>query len=370
MKIKFIKNIILSILFSLIIANISFANGPGTIVNRIAVVGDSYAGHFNLVEGSDRFDYFIFPVGTIYNPINIKVFQEAINSLDTYILFATGVNDQALNTDIGVFEIILRGYIAEIIKRNKYLVFHTYMDYSRKKIGNGSSPPEEYDKVLKKLSEEFSNVLYIDMSGFNMPRYDMGDGLHYNDFFYDTLKAKLMFYVNSIESTVFNKNMIKTSGFAKKPVAVAGDSVAYNFYDYENKKDFELIDYTNSKRNLMQNKDSILRAINSDVKSIFISAGELDYQEQIGIAEFKDNLRECLNEACLNYKNVFLTSSLDYTVQTELPIGLSMYDFAVESIADEYPNACYINMRSYQKDQKSYYDTLYSLLGNMVNNMF
>lgn len=367
MKLKFIKNIILPILFSFIIVNVSFANGPGASINRIAVVGDSYAGHFNLIEGSDRFDYFIFPVGTINNPLNIKIFEEAINSFDSYILFATGVNDQALNTDINIFEMVLRGYIAEIIKRNKYLIFHTYMDYPRKKIGNGSFPPEEYDKVLKKLSDEFSNVFYIDMSGFNISRYDMGDGLHYNNFFYDTLKAKLLFCVDSIESTVFNKNIIKTNDFVKKQVAVAGDNVAYNFYDRENKKEFELIDYSNPRLTLLQNKDSILRAINSDVKSIFISVGSIDYLEQTNVAEFKDTLRECLNEACISHKNVFLTSSLDYNMQTDLEIGLSLYDFAVESIADEYPNACYINMRSYQKDQEAYYDILYSLIGTMVN---
>ena len=59
-----IKNlIIVTALAIFLLYNYSFAEGPGEIeVQRITVVGDSYAGHFSLNEGMDKYDYYIFPV--------------------------------------------------------------------------------------------------------------------------------------------------------------------------------------------------------------------------------------------------------------------------------------------------------------------
>ena len=112
----------LSIIFFAIIIFFNynaFADGPGEIPlssKKIAVVGDSYTGHFVEDEGVERFEAFIFPVGTISNEKNVEIFNKAIEADNHYILFATGVNDQALSISPGAFETTLREHVKKIEK--------------------------------------------------------------------------------------------------------------------------------------------------------------------------------------------------------------------------------------------------------------
>lgn len=369
---RFYKKILgLAIFISIVTFGRTFAEGLRTsTTQRVAIVGDSYAGYFNLSVPNSAYEYFIFPVGTIYNSLNQKVFEEAINSDNRYILFATGVNDQALNTNLEVFERELRKYAEEVSTKNKFLFFHTYMDYPNRKIGNGSYAPEAYDSILRKLAEEYENVLYIDMSYFFKTNHGFGDGLHYDKFFYETLSAKLQFYVYSVERSVFKSPPYTISAMSKRQIAVAGDIVAYEFFNYENKKDYIITNFSTPALLLSQIKEQVINAINYEAQSILLTSGLNDYELQTDVEEFKDTLREYLNEASIKHKNIFLYASLDYKQNRGLPIESSLYDVAVEDVANEYPNACFINLRNFSKEVPQIYDTLYSLMDTMIKNIY
>lgn len=369
---RFYKKILgLAIFISIVTFGRTFAEEPGVVSNqRVAIVGDSYAGFFSKSVENENYEYFIFPVGTIYNPLNQKVFEQAINSDNNYILFATGVNDQALNTELAIFEQELRRYAEEISAKKKYLFFHSYMDYPNKKEGSGSQPPSAYDKILKKLADEYENVMYIDMSYFASTKHGFGDGLHYDKFFYETLSAKLQFYVYSIDRTVFKTLPTTINEVNKRQIAVAGDITAFEFFSYENKKEYVITNFSSPALLLSQSKDFVFRAINYDAQSVFITAGLSDYELQTDIEEFKDTLREYLNEASLKHKNIFLYASLDYTTNKGLPIESSLYDMAIEDVANEYVNACFINLRNYSKEVPQIYDMIYSLMDTMIKNIY
>lgn len=361
----------LALVMLLILTGRVFAAEHGKIdTQRVAVVGDSYAGYFNHAIGDEGYEYFIFPVGTIYNPLNQEVFEQAINSDNNYILFATGVNDQALNTDLSVFEEELRRHIEKIRAMNKYLFVHSYMDYPNKKVGFGSNPPDEYDKILKKFADEYDNVIYIDMSYFAKTKHGFGDGLHYDKFFYETLSSKLRFYVYSIERTVFNTKGSLISEMNRRQIAVAGDLAAYEFFSFENKKDYVLTDFSTPVLSLSESKDQVFKAINFDAQSVFITLGLNDYELQTDLDEFKDTLRQCLNEASKKIKNVFLYASIDYDKNRGLPYESSLYDMAIEDVANEYPNACFINLRNYSKESPQIYDMLYALMDSMIEKIY
>ena len=365
---RFYKKILgLVLLIVLVFASRVFAEGPGNSYNsRVAVVGDSYAGYFSKSIGIEKYDFFIFPVGTIHNSLNKNVFEEVISSDNRFILFATGVNDQALNTELSVFEQELRIRAEEVTARNKYLFFHTYMDYPNKKIGNGSYAPNEYDKILRKLADEYENVLYIDMSYFFNTKHGFGDGLHYDNFFYETLDAKIQFYVDAINRAVFNVRGSAISEMSKREIAVAGDIVANEFFGYENKKEYNIANFSSPGLLSSQCEDQVLRAINYEAQSVLITFGLNDYEFQTDIEEFKDTLRKYLNEASLKHKNIFLYASLDYENNKGLPIESSLYDMAVEDVANEYVNACFINLRNFSKEVPQIYDMIYALMDTMI----
>ena len=348
-----------------------FAEGPDEIEEqKIAIVGDSYAGHFSLNEGTDKYEYYIFPVGKIDNAINEQIFQTAINADNRYILFATGVNDQALNTDIEKFELELRKYATEMSEKNKYLFLHTYMNYDNHKNGIGKFHPVEYDRVYKRLAEEYENVIYIDMSGFETNRYDFGDGMHFNKFFYDTLNAKLLFFIRQIDRSSFNVAGTEIKSEQKKHIATAGDIAADEFFGYENKKDYIITNFANPGKTISENYDEIIKAIEYDAQCIFIALGTDDYKAQTDMHVFMDEIRKCLNEACLNYKNVFLYTSLDYAKDEHLITSMVEYDLAMAKVANEYPNTCYINLGNYTKEIPQIYDLLYDTVNIMIERIY
>lgn len=367
-----IKNlIIVTALAIFLLYHNSFAEGPGEIeVQRITVVGDSYAGHFSLNEGMDKYDYYIFPVGRINNAANKQIFETAINSNNRYILFATGVNDQALNTDIKEFEAELKKYIKNVSEKNKFLFFHTYMNYANQKNAQTKYHPEDYDRVYRRLAEENDNVIYIDMSGLDARRYDFGDGMHFNKFFYDTLNAKLLYYVHLIERSIFNAIGTELKNENLKQIATAGDIAADEFFGYENKKGYIITNFADPGKTVKNNFEQIVKAITFDAQSILISLGIDDYKAQTDIRNFEDEMRRCLNEACLNYKNVFLYTSIDYAKNEWLTISMSEYDMAISKVANEYPNVCYINLGNFTKEAPQIYDILYDTLNEMIKKIY
>ena len=275
-----------------------FADGPGEIPSeskKIAVVGDSYTGHFVEDEGIERFEAFIFPVGTICNEKNVEIFNKAIDADNNYILFATGVNDHALSIAPEAFETTLREHVKKIEKKGKYLFVHTYMDYPSRQTGFKHTP-NDYDRVLRGIANDSPNVFYIDMSGIDKNKYNTGDGTHYNKFFNDTLKSKLLYLTDLIDANIYNSIVDWIQIAKKNQIAVAGDTSANLFYSYEKNKDFDLLDFTKIDSKLAENDENITKALSSTAMNVILFLGVKDYEDQTDLEEFEETLRRIANE--------------------------------------------------------------------------
>lgn len=366
---------LINILFSL---SINFAYGPGEISptsKKIAVVGDSYAGYFITDEGLDKFEPFIFPVGTISEKTNIDIFEQAINADNNYIFFCTGTNDQALGTSTKTFENVLREHVKKIEEKNKYLFLHTYMDYP-KKIKSKISP-KKYDDILKKISQESDRVFYIDMSGMDKKSYNRGDGIHYSKFFNDTLKTKLLYLTGNLDRYLSSEKNDKITPSNNRQIAVTGDEYANLFYLLENNKGYELLDFTNKDKNALENVNLMLEAFNSTAKYVVISIGAKDYIDQIDLVTFENILRILANRSLETNKAVFMHTYMDYKPKAILKNHIEAYDAIIKKVANEYDNICYVDMHLFE-DKKyviknsnifdmNFYDSLYNLISNMIN---
>lgn len=373
-KIVFIFISILVLMLFCVCMTKGEALGPGEIKTnqkRIAVVGDSYTGHFVEDEGIDKFEPFIFPVGTINNQTNVEIFNKAIDSDADYILFATGVNDQALSISPDVFETTLREHVKKIEHKKKYLFVHTYMDYKTRQYGF-KYVPSDYDRVLKSIADDSENVFYINMSGIDKDRYDMGDGLHYNKFFNDTLRSKLLYIVDIIN---FNIHGIQTDWMKianPNQIAVVGDKSAELFYMFEKNKDYDIIEFS-SDLNLKESIQLVNDAMCSTAKYVLLSIGVNDYENQSDLFEFGECLRLIANKSCETHKTVFFHTYMDYRPVVELKNRIAYYDRVLREVASEYNNICYLDMHKYEdntfliSDDKSYNSTFYDILYNVVN---
>ena len=353
-----------------------YAEGPGEKPQeskKIAVVGDSYTGHFIEDEGTERFDPYIFPVGTISKNVNIDIFNKAIESDNNYILFCTGVNDQALSVYPGVFETTLREHVKKIEKKGKYLFVHTYMDYPSRQYGFQFTP-NDYDKVLRDIAKESANVFYINMSGLDKEKYNIGDGSHYNKFFNDTLKSKVIYLTDLLDANVFDGFVEWIEISNEKEIAVAGDKSASLFFEYEKDKDFKLMDFSNADCDIIGNEEKNKEALNSSAKYVLLSMGVKDYENQVDLAEFEERLRILANVSCETHKIVLLHTYMDYNTNVKLKNTTLNYDYILRKVADEYYNLCYLDMREYQnnkylmEDDKEYNSVFYDILYRMISN--
>ena len=351
-----------------------YANGPGEIPpesKKIAVVGDSYTGHFIEDEGTERFEPYIFPVGTISKSVNIDIFNKAIESNNNYILFCTGVNDQALSVFPGVFETTLREHVKKIEKKGKYLFVHTYMDYPSRQYGFQYTP-NDYDKILREIANDSANVFYINMSGLDKEKYNIGDGTHYNKFFNDTLKSKVLYLTDLLDANMYDSLVEWIEISDGKEIAVAGDKSAYLFYKYEKDKDFEILDFSNSDFDIIGNEEKIKEALHSNAKYILLSIGVKDYEDQVNLAEFEERLRNIANVSCETHKIVLLHTYMDYITDVKYKNSVLSYDYILRKIADEYYNFCYLDMREYQNNKnlmeggREYNSNFYDILYNNV----
>lgn len=357
----------------------TFAKGPGEINHskRIAVVGDSYTGHFVEDEGLERFEPFIFPVGTINNQTNVEIFNKAIDSDNEYILFATGVNDQALSISPGVFETTLREHVKKIEEKKKYLFVHTYMDYKTRQYGF-KYVPNDYDKVLRSIAEDSENVFYINMGGIDKERYDFGDGIHYNQFFNDSLKCKLLYLVDIINYNIYNEETEWMKNADPNIIAVAGDKSANLFYEYEKDKEYNIVEYSSDVK-LKDNIQFINEAMSSNAKYVLLSIGIKDYEEQSDLIDFGEALRIIANKGCETHKVIFFHTYMNYNPSATLKNRIGYYDLILREVADEYDNICYLDMHKYENnnylksDAKHYnnvfYDIMYGIIKQFVDNM-
>lgn len=377
--VKFKRLIVIATLWLLLcMCNISFANGPGEIPitsKKIAVVGDSYAGLFVEDEGIDKFEPYVFPVGGIKAGSNIEIFERAINADNNYILFTTGVNDQALDTDLDIFEYVLREHIKKIEEKGKRLFLHTYMDYQERK-NRALFKPKDYDDIFRKLAAEFENVYYIDMSGMDQKEYGRGDGMHYNTFFNDTLKAKLFYLIDILDTYEYNTPAAWISIADSNQIAVTGDEYATLFYLLENNKGYELLDFSAKNKNIIDNINLMLAALSTKARYVLISLGAKDYMDQVKLSSFENMLRILANKSCETHKAVYIHTYMDYKPAAILKNRIEDYDNIIKKVANEYPNICYVNMHPYESREymiendiifnSTFYDLLYNAISTLI----
>ena len=126
---------------------------------------------------------------------NRKKLQDAFYSIHKYILFSISVNDHRKNTHPNYFEDEYREMV-ELAKATSKTVFvHSYMLYDYGAISAQGFTPYDYDNMVRKIANDYTNIYYIDMSDCVGAEYMELDGIHYNkkfnDILYDRIKAKI-----------------------------------------------------------------------------------------------------------------------------------------------------------------------------------
>ena len=108
------------------------------------------------------------------------------------------------NYDVNVFYSYMKNYMDIAKRENKYVFLHTYMSFTGSDSVNNKCSSVNIDNVLKKISNEYANVFYIDMSNFHNGGYLLVDGKNYNVLFFQTLCAKLMYMRDNINNIQYN----------------------------------------------------------------------------------------------------------------------------------------------------------------------
>ena len=163
--------------------------------NMITVTGDSYAGTF--VRFEDNKDFKLLELARSAKTIeqNSYLMSSAMLSNAKYILISIGVNDFEKQTSLESFEDTLRFYLNLACRTHKKVFLHTYMHFqAERKLRIDVS---EYDKIIKKLGEEYPNTAYIDLHAFEMAEFQMPDLKHYDQTFYDILYNNILVLKNN-----------------------------------------------------------------------------------------------------------------------------------------------------------------------------
>ena len=378
---KILKKSFIIVLIIILCSDIHFADEPGAISenDNIAVIGDSFAGYFTRYEFSDNLKSYIFPVGQLTDFLNINLFNRCIDDESVkYILYCTGVNDVALETDIGQFENCLREHIEKIRSRGKYLFFHSYMivpDLDTNEIG---LTVDDYDNVLIKLADEFDDVYYIDMKEFNDIKYMQSDKMHFDIEFYDTLNVKLTDKIDNIRSEIYGYINPWDMISRREELAITGDSFAELFYKIENdKKIFKLYLFASSENTITENENLIFSALNSTAKYVLLNIGPNDYKRRTSLYHFESELRKFANSSLTNHKILFFHSYMGFDIDDKIFPDFHDYDLILKKIANSYPNIYYLDTNEYQLGEyieddnfhygKIFYDALYIKLCETIN---
>lgn len=163
--------------------------------DMITVTGDSYAGTF--VRFEDNKDFKLLELARSAKTIeqNSFLMSSAMMSNAKYVLISIGVNDFEKQTSLESFEDNLRFYLNLACRTHKKVFLHTYMHFqAERKLKIGIS---EYDKIIKKLGEEYPNTAYIDLHNFEMAEFQMPDLKHYDKTFYDIMYNNIIVLVNN-----------------------------------------------------------------------------------------------------------------------------------------------------------------------------
>lgn len=163
--------------------------------DMITVTGDSYAGTF--VRFEDNKDFKLLELARSAKTIeqNSFLMSSAMMSNSKYVLVSIGVNDFEKQTSLESFEDTLRFYLNLACRTHKKVFLHSYMHFqAERKLKVDVS---EYDKIIKKLGEEYPNTAYIDLHAFEMAEFQMPDLKHYDKTFYDILYNNIIVLINN-----------------------------------------------------------------------------------------------------------------------------------------------------------------------------
>lgn len=369
--IKMLVSIMLILIFAFNIifaSNIIIINGDENIVidktkKKIAVVGDNFAKNFEKTIGYNNFAYYVYnDKNNIYDMENVtKTFMAIENPEYNFVLFSLGAYTTLKNYDSNAFYTYMKNYMDIAKREKKYVFLHTYMSFTGSNLENNQCTSLELDKLIKKLANDYANVFYIDMSNMNNGGYLLADGKNYNELFFQTLCAKLMYLRDNINRVQYNiqSDWIKTNN--GNVIAVAGDSYAGTFVRFEKEKKYNIMEFAKSGKTIGQNKQLIDTAMDSVAKYVMISTSVNDYEKQTTLKSFEYNLRRYINHALLNHKIVFLHTYMKYSAAIKRDVGIKDYDDIIKKLAAEYDNTIYIDMHDYEKKEyemsdKKHYD--------------
>lgn len=379
MKISFTKKIIktISIVFVLVFAINNckpLYAAQNAYYGKIAVLGDGYARQFEQNIGYNRFDFYFYEGNSIFERENVQQTFDVMEHY-TYSTFVIGAEPYLLSIDKKIIEQYMRNYI-EVAKNNGNFVFlSTYMDFKDSRIEGNLTKSTDIDDVLKKISNEYANVFYIDMKNFSNNGSLLYDRMNYNPLYHQTLCAKIVYMVDSIDKEFYHKNsdwMSKTNG---NVIAVAGDSYAGTFVRFEKDKGYNLLEFAKDGRTIGLNKDLIDAAIETIAKYILISTSVNDFEKQTTLNSFEMNMRRHINHALINHKIVFLHTYMDYAAARKRTIKIEDYDKILKKLADEYENTLYVDMHDFAKVEfqmpdKRHYDQIFNdILYNKIDGM-
>ena len=349
-------------------SNITIINGDENIVidrtkKKIAVIGDNFAKEFEKNIGYNGFDYYVYNLSkNIYDAENVtKTFMALENKEYNYVLLSFGALSTLKNYDENAFYKYMKNYMDIAKRENKFLFVHTYMSFANSDLESNQCTSFDLDRALKKLSDEYANVFYIDMYNLVNGGYLLADGKNYNTLFFQTLCAKLKYLVDNINKFQYNilSDWIRTNNGSV--LAVAGDSYAGTFARFEKDKKYQLMEFAKSGKTIGQNKNLIDSAMDSVAKYVLISTSVNDYEKQSTLNSFEYNLRRFINHALLNHKIVFLHTYMKYAAAIKRDVSIKDYDDIIKKLASEYENTIYIDMhmyedKKYQMSDKRHYD--------------
>ena len=382
MLIRGIKNKIIMILIALLFVFAFNTCKPALAASvyqgKIAVLGDAYAKQFEQNIGYNRFDFYFYNGNSIFEKENVKQTFDVMEHY-TYSTFVIGAEPYLLSIDKNVIYQYIKNYI-EVAKNNGNFVFlSTYMDFKDSRIEGNLTKSTDVDDILKKLSDEYANVFYIDMKNFSNNGTLLYDRMSYNSIYHQSLCAKIIYLVDSIDKEFYHKSSEWIEKVNPSVIAVAGDSYAGTFVRLEKDKNYNLLEFAKDGRTIGQNKDLIDASIETIAKYVLISTSVNDFEKQTTLNSFEMNLRRHINHAMINHKVVFLHTYMDYAAARKRTIAIKDYDNILKKLADEYENTLYIDMHDFEKVEfqmsdkrhydKIFNDVLYEKINTLIKSM-
>lgn len=349
MSIKYLKKVITILLCIFSYVNVCFADEPSDYLGDggIAVVGDSFAGHYVNFEPDSGVTTFSFPVGLLAN--NMNIVEDCINDKSIkYVLFATGLHDYVKCTTKEDYEDLIRVMAIKCKEKNKYLFLHTYMKVPEVPKNRRGYDTTVYDEVYKEVANEFENVYYIDMNDLNDVDYMQQDMMHYDVNFYDTLRTRLERIIEKIKKKEFGITSPWEGIDNRRQITIVGSDFAKSFYENEKKNgEYNMIIYPCENKMVKENVNIIMQAMNSAPKYILLFAGNADHMYQTNPVNFENIIRKFANAAVKNHKIILLPSYLKFGDVEDKKYSFAEYDRRLLKIVGAYDNVNYIDMRDY-----------------------